>query len=91
LVGNKCDLDAERQVNVDEGAAFAKQHGLHAFVETSAKTAHNVSDAFLAAAGEIYARYKRGELRSVSGTSGLANERGARDGGPGQKGTGCCD
>jgi GTPase KRas protein len=46
LVGNKCDLPAsKREVLEDEGAALARQWGCE-FIETSAKTAHNVELAF---------------------------------------------
>ena len=40
LIGNKSDLDHRRQVSKEEGAKFAKEHGL-IFLETSAKTAAN--------------------------------------------------
>jgi len=43
LIGNKCDDDDKRAVSKEEGEAFAKQHGL-LFLETSAKTAHNVEE-----------------------------------------------
>lgn len=43
LIGNKCDLDARRQVSTDEGERFAKENGL-IFMETSAKTAFNVEE-----------------------------------------------
>lgn len=43
LIGNKCDLDARRQVSTEEGDRFAKENGL-IFMETSAKTAFNVED-----------------------------------------------
>lgn len=43
LIGNKCDLDATRQVTTAEGEQFAAKHGLH-FKETSAKTAENVDE-----------------------------------------------
>ncbi|KAJ7118063.1 P-loop containing nucleoside triphosphate hydrolase protein [Mycena epipterygia] len=41
LVGNKCDLEARREVSQEEGAALALQLGCK-FIETSAKTGHNV-------------------------------------------------
>lgn len=45
VVGNKSDLETERQVSFEEGASLAKQ--LNApFLETSAKQAINVEDAF---------------------------------------------
>ena len=43
LIGNKCDLDARRQVSTEEGDRFAKENGL-IFMETSAKTAFNVEE-----------------------------------------------
>lgn len=46
LVGNKCDKTYEREVSKEEGAALARQFGCE-FVETSAKTAHNVERLFM--------------------------------------------
>tara|TARA_B110000238_G_C15714271_1_gene263906 strand:+ start:261 stop:413 length:153 start_codon:yes stop_codon:yes gene_type:complete len=46
LIGNKADLDSRRQVSSEEGERFAKENGL-IFLETSAKTAFNVEQAFL--------------------------------------------
>ena len=43
LIGNKSDLAARRAVSAAEGEAFAAEHGL-VFLETSAKTAHNVEE-----------------------------------------------
>lgn len=51
LIGNKSDLE-RREVSVEEGAEFAKKHGL-IFLETSAKTAQNVEEAFLYTARRI--------------------------------------
>ncbi|KAI0639160.1 ras protein [Trametes polyzona] len=45
LVGNKCDKQYEREVSREEGAALARQFGCE-FLETSAKTAHNVERLF---------------------------------------------
>ena len=49
LVGNKADLANEepgmRKVTVEEAADYAKKHNL-LFMETSAKTGHNVKEAF---------------------------------------------
>lgn len=46
LVGNKCDKQYEREVSRDEGAALARSFGCD-FLETSAKTAHNVERLFM--------------------------------------------
>uniref|UniRef100_A0A7S4NVZ5 Ras-related protein Rab-2A n=1 Tax=Paramoeba aestuarina TaxID=180227 RepID=A0A7S4NVZ5_9EUKA len=53
LIGNKCDLEHKREVSVEEGKAFAEKHGLN-FLETSAKTAENVDEAFMSSARQIY-------------------------------------
>jgi hypothetical protein len=46
LIGNKCDLAHRRAVSIEEGEQFAKENGL-VFMETSAKTAHNVENVSL--------------------------------------------
>ncbi|KAF9237640.1 P-loop containing nucleoside triphosphate hydrolase protein [Melanogaster broomeanus] len=45
LVANKCDLEYERQVSKQEGRDLAKHFGCQ-FIETSARVAINVDDAF---------------------------------------------
>ena len=45
LRGNKKDLEDKRQVTYEEGESFARENGLM-FLETSAKTAFNVVEAF---------------------------------------------
>ncbi|KAL5525450.1 hypothetical protein ACEPAF_9326 [Sanghuangporus sanghuang] len=45
LVGNKCDKTYEREVSRKEGAALARSFGCD-FLETSAKTSHNVDRLF---------------------------------------------
>lgn len=59
LIGNKSDLDARRQVTTDEGKKFAQDHGL-IFLETSAKTAQNVEEAFVSTAQKIYSNIEKG-------------------------------
>ncbi|KYR01237.1 Rab GTPase [Tieghemostelium lacteum] len=55
LVGNKCDLEANRQVSIQEAQDFSKEHGL-IFFETSAKTGQNVDDAFEKATQQVWKR-----------------------------------
>ncbi|THU70535.1 hypothetical protein C4D60_Mb08t26020 [Musa balbisiana] len=52
LIGNKCDLARRRAVSTEEGEQFAEDHGLF-FMETSAKTAQNVEEAFINTAAAI--------------------------------------
>ncbi|KAM3720302.1 Ras-related protein [Dirofilaria immitis] len=59
LIGNKSDLEARREVKKEEGEAFAREHGL-IFMETSAKTAANVEEAFIDTAKEIYRKIQEG-------------------------------
>lgn len=61
LVGNKCDRTADRVVTTEQAQEFAQELGIP-FIETSAKSAKNVEEAFLTMAGElIRQRAKRGD------------------------------
>lgn len=53
VVGNKIDLTRHRAVSEEEGRAFAQEAGLW-YIETSAKSAAGVDDAFLKTAERIY-------------------------------------
>ena len=59
LIGNKSDLDHRRQVTFDEGAQFARENNL-IFLETSARTAANVEEAFIQTAQKIYENIQSG-------------------------------
>ncbi|VBB29054.1 unnamed protein product [Acanthocheilonema viteae] len=61
LIGNKSDLDGQRDVTFEEAKAFADENGL-TFLECSAKTGDNVEDAFLDTARKIYQNIKDGSL-----------------------------
>ncbi|KAG8962358.1 Ras GTPase [Tulasnella sp. 425] len=52
VIGNKCDLEYERQVGMNEGRDFAKRFGCQ-FLETSAKQRIRVDDAFIQLVREI--------------------------------------
>ncbi|TNV84572.1 hypothetical protein FGO68_gene16310 [Halteria grandinella] len=70
LIGNKCDMDSRRQVSTEEGERFAKDNGL-IFLETSAKTAFNVEDAFLQTSQMIYENIDKGVYDLSSEKSGI--------------------
>ncbi|NWT60313.1 RAB17 protein, partial [Erythrocercus mccallii] len=57
LVGNKTDLAAEREVTTEEGEEFAGTKGL-LFMETSAKSNHQVNDVFMSIVQELLRREK---------------------------------
>ena len=52
LVGNKSDLEEQRQVNTEEGQELADKYGIP-FYETSAKTGTNINEIFYNSAEEI--------------------------------------
>jgi GTPase KRas protein len=64
VVGNKCDLESERQVSKAEGEEMARSFGCR-FIETSAKSRINVDIAFYDLVREIR-RYNR-EMSSPGG------------------------
>eukprot|EP00916_Digyalum_oweni_P007253 GHVL01012261.1.p2 GENE.GHVL01012261.1~~GHVL01012261.1.p2 ORF type:complete len:151 (-),score=23.68 GHVL01012261.1:852-1304(-) len=55
LVGNKSDFSTRKVVSYDEGKELADSLGIR-FLETSAKSAHNVEQAFQTMASEIKTR-----------------------------------
>ncbi|KAL8726605.1 MAG: hypothetical protein Q9166_006640 [cf. Caloplaca sp. 2 TL-2023] len=71
IVGNKCDLDAERQVSRKEGEDLARSFGC-AFIETSAKSRINVENAFYNIVREIR-RYNKEMSSYGSGAPATAN------------------
>lgn len=64
LVGNKCDLEAERVVGTNEGRELAKLFRCK-FMETSARSKINVDEAFYS-----LVRYIRDENKKASGNAG---------------------
>eukprot|EP00913_Durusdinium_trenchii_P007331 g6891.t1 len=64
LVGNKCDLSSKRVVSYDEAKELADSLGVQ-FMETSAKNAHNVEQAFQMMSGEIKGRVASQPTSSV--------------------------
>ena len=54
LVGNRVDLDDQRQVSVLDGQTCSIQKEFHNFVETSARTGENVHELFETLAKHLY-------------------------------------
>ncbi|CAF0976172.1 unnamed protein product [Adineta steineri] len=70
LAGNKADLSAKRQVEVTEAQTYAEENGL-IFMETSAKTAMNVNDIFMAIARKLP---KTQDVSNPTGGRGRGND-----------------
>lgn len=56
LVGNKSDLEEQREVTYDEGVELAKKYDIP-FLEVSAKNSIHIDDTFTTMASEIQARF----------------------------------
>ncbi|KAK2883118.1 ras-related protein Rab-19-like [Channa argus] len=56
LIGNKCDLEQERQVEFKKACNLANDRGILAALETSAKESQNVEEAFMMMAKELLFR-----------------------------------
>ncbi|CAD6573723.1 MAG: Ras GTPase [Cyphobasidiales sp. Tagirdzhanova-0007] len=88
VVANKSDLEYERQVSNNEGAALARQFGSQ-FIETSAKARVNVDESFFQLVREIR-RYNREQSTGRAGQPGTAHgvQQFQHDSGTHDKG--CC-
>jgi small GTP-binding protein len=69
LVGNKVDCEEERSVSSEEAATLAQREHL-LFIETSAKEATNVTDAFDRLISEIVDVHDQSAFVSVGSTNG---------------------
>jgi small GTP-binding protein len=82
LIGNKCDLEAQRQVRTEEALDFAQRYGMKYF-EVSAKTGANVADAMNCCVSLI-------ERNLETGTSPRSSSESADDRSDGTTEKTCC-
>ena len=57
LIGNKIDLEEEREVRSEEGETFKEKYELIKFIESSAKSGFNALNIFIEAAKLLYDEY----------------------------------
>ena len=86
LVGNKSDLETKKVVDAKTAGEFATQLGIP-FLETSAKNATNVEQAFLTMAKQI--KDKMGAASSAQSNQAKANIKVGQAVAP-QQSSGCC-
>merc|ERR1711998_710838 len=82
LAGNKSDLNSKRKVEPDEAESYANDNGIF-FIETSAKTATNVNELFVAIARKL----PKNTPQPRPGGQGLVIQN---DAGPADARKGCC-
>lgn len=68
IVGTKHDLESEKMVNTDDAAQFCSQQGI-TYIETSAKTGHNIDYVFTTACHEMLEAIKNGTVEWDDETS----------------------
>ncbi|CAN0301070.1 unnamed protein product [Ectocarpus sp. 12 AP-2014] len=85
LIGNKCDMDEDREVSREEGAQLAAEYGIQ-FFETSAKNDINVEKGFITIAREVKDRLMADGPNPGSRASGNVNLNAQAS----KKKTGCC-
>ena len=91
LIGNKLDLENEREVEKKAGEEFTKNNGINLFMETSAKTGFNAQKLFVEAARilyEDYGKYQNESLapRTETDAKSLADAKKEEE----SKKSGCC-
>ena len=74
LIGNKNDLEQEREVPTDQGEIFFKQNKLHLFLESSAKTGFNAQKIFIKAAKVLYEDYNKYQDDESDNDNGSTNQ-----------------
>ena len=97
LIGNKIDLEKERQVAKEQGEQFCKENKINGFMEASAKTGVNAQNIFIKAAETLYLDYLRYQKKFEESGGKIENNFGTKqnvkkriDNKPKKSQGGCC-
>ena len=63
LIGNKCDLEGDRQVMKESGEEFCENNRVKLFLETSAKTGFNAQNVFIEAGKLLYEQHLKNKIK----------------------------
>ena len=72
LIGNKIDLDEQREVKTEEGKEFKNKNEIIKFIEASAKSGFNALNIFIEAAKLLYDEYSQ-EIKNKEENDSNAN------------------
>ena len=64
LIGNKADLEDQREVQLNEAKQFKDESGIHYFCEASAKSGLNAQEVFIEAAKLLYNEHLKYKARA---------------------------
>ena len=75
LVGNRCDLEDEREISTEQGVDMMKELGLNHHLESSALTGHNISELFETLTKHLYLE-NSGKLNEFREDNGENEDKG---------------
>jgi small GTP-binding protein len=75
LIGNKADLEYNREVSKDEAKKYANEHGFNYYNETFAKSGFNAKEVFIQAAKVLYLEHLKFKNRGINSGNQNVNNR----------------
>ncbi len=77
LIGNKTDLENEREVSTEEAQAFANEKGFP-YIETSVLANKNIKEAFQLLLNKVINHLKKLDVKSMSNSTQMYSSPGMR-------------
>ena len=84
LIGNKAELEEEREITFDRAIEFAKANKISKCFETSAKTGNNVEDVFSCAIKEVFGTLVAPAETAQASSGGANQDAGKKTVSPGE-------